>query len=148
MSVRHFPWLSPSGRRRWSSFVRQARAVPKRTRPSSLMFGGGISGKLVSVLTNPIPRDCQSFFPHPRQDDRALSIIGEALDRLGAQRRPALAFHDFTFALGLDEQIPRAGRHVLEAVHVDEMRSHIKKERLVIRVEGIEPLGLGDAPID
>ena len=90
MSVRHFPWLRPSGRKRWSSFVRQARAVPKRTRPSSLMFTGGMT-KLVSVLTNPDWPDCQKLLvPYPHQNHRVVSIIGEVSHLLRPQREPIL----------------------------------------------------------
>src|SRR5947208_6494962 len=112
------------------------------------MFGGGMT-KLVSVLTNPSLPQCQKLLvPYPREDDLALSVIGKRSDHLGSQREPPPALDKLEFAISLHKQIPARRGHFVEAVHVNQTGSNIKKERLVIGVHRVKRLPIRDEPID
>src|SRR6266404_1682225 len=97
-----------------------------------------IVNRLLSGAKERLPP--QLLISYPCQNDRVVSIIGDALDRLRVQRRPSLALDDLSFALRLDQQVTRTGRDVVEPIHVNQARSHIKKKRLIVGIERVERL--------
>src|ERR1022692_2931810 len=103
----------------------------------------------------PLHRSCQTLAdPHAPALDSLLwipvahfrkyygsfSVIGHGEYGPRVQRRPSFGFQDLPLLLRLDQHIARTQRQVIDATHVDEARSYIEQERLIIGIDGVKRL--------
>src|SRR5437588_10735274 len=90
-----------------------------------------IQGELVSMLTNSSRVNATASLDLEQQD-RFFAVVGRSHDAMRMARFPTIAVQDLLFPFRSHQQIACVARDFVNLVRVNELRAHVKKDRLII----------------